>query len=79
MSAQSDENNQTVEDNPNKDAIDAAIRFPLYVLILGLGLGIVGIGIDIEWISVAGFSIAALGGSSYVLLKLLYGSEIKEK
>ncbi|MCW9035226.1 MAG: hypothetical protein OQJ97_13475 [Rhodospirillales bacterium] len=79
MSDEPENINQDSKENPNAEGIQAAMRFPLYVFIFGVGMGVVGIGISIEWISVAGFSIAALGGSSYILLKLLYGSEITEK
>lgn len=67
------------EENPNVDGIRAAIRFPLWVLMLGLALGASGLFVEVEWIAVAGFSLVALGGAAYGLLKLLYGSEIEEK
>jgi hypothetical protein len=67
------------QENPNVDGVRAAIRFPLWVLMLGIMLGAGGLFADIEWISVAGFSLVALGAGAFGLIKLLYGSEIEEK
>jgi len=67
------------EENPNADGIRAALRFPLWVLMLGLILGAGGFLAEVEWISVAGFSLMALGAGAYVLLKLLYGTDIEKK
>ena len=68
------------DSNPNLDAIQSAIRFPLFVALFGILVSAFGQFVaKEEWIVVAGGSLVFLGFLAWGLLKMLYGGEIKHK
>ena len=71
---------ESTDHNPNLEGVQAALRFPLFVLLLGIILSVYGEYVaKEEWLFVTGGTLIALGFLSWGLLKLLYGGEIKHK
>jgi len=71
---------ESTDENPNLEAVQAALRFPLFVLLLGIILAAYGEFVAMqEWIFVTGATLMALGFMSWGLLKMLYGGEVKNK
>ncbi|GEM_PF-1778147 len=71
---------ESTDANPNLEAVQSALRFPLFVTLLGIIIASYGEFVaNEEWVMMTGATLVALGFFAWILLKLLYGGEISHK
>jgi len=71
---------ESTDENPNLEAVQSALRFPLFVALLGILIGTYGQFVtNEEWVMMTGATLVVLGFFAWILLKLLYGGEIRHK